>query len=61
MTYKPDPDLDAKIAVLYLTGHSQRDIARRLQVTKAQVESALARTNTPGRSISDAVRLKGAM
>jgi hypothetical protein len=61
MPYKPDPELDDKISVLYQCGHSVTQVARRLGLNVGQVRSSLRRTNTRQRSISEAKKLRKAI
>lgn len=58
MTNASDPDLDAKISVLYQTGHSMPQIARRLGLGKEKVRTSLKRTNTQSRTISEAKKIR---
>lgn len=59
MIEKPDPDLDAKISILYQTGHYMPQIARRLGLGKEKVRTSLKRTNTQSRTISEAKKIRG--
>lgn len=61
MKYQPDHEMDDKIALLYLTGHSTYQVARRLHLTEGKVNRSLRRTNTPRRTISEAKKLRRLM
>lgn len=55
---RTDPEYDAKIAAIYLSGLSISQVAREERVSKGMVSDALKRTGTPRRSQSEAQMLK---
>lgn len=55
---KADRDLDDKISILYLTGHSTYQIADELEIERDRVRSSLDRTKTPRRPIAEAMSLR---
>lgn len=54
---RTDATYDAKISVLYRCGLSTAQVATRLGISQGMVANALRRTNTPRRSIGEALRL----
>lgn len=58
--YTIDQDQDEKISLLYTLGNSTYQIADQLEIDRNTVQAALRRTNTPTRSISDAMKLRRA-
>lgn len=60
MKFQIDPELDAKVSLLYTLGNSTYQIADQLEIDRNTVQAALRRTNTPTRSISDAMKLRRA-
>lgn len=54
-------DLDAKIALLYLTGHSTYQIGDRFSIDRKHVRRALRRANVPVRPKSEAMKLRRAL
>ena len=59
--YTIDRDQDDKIALLYRLGKSTYQIADGLGLDRNTVKGALRRTNTPTRSISEAMKLRREM
>lgn len=59
--HQRDPDLDAKISVLYQAGLSTYQISRQLNMTQYRVMASLERTGTQKRSPGDARKLRGAI
>jgi hypothetical protein len=53
-----DSDLDDKISMLYLIGHSTYQIGDRFDIDRKHVRRALRRAGVPLRSRSEAMKLR---